>query len=214
MYTFTVDAKGKVSQKKLDLAMITFFEKLAEAQAKGSTGSYADAYEVLVRHVWRKSGVTPADVRVHKQGEADARGASSKTLEIKTGNGIIGYTRTETIDPDFCKLDKFVAYCAKPSELRSMDDVLDKTLVFTRDEFLMFVATCGLKRSIGKFASGCKLGVNSKSLRDENKQRKLDGLKPLHDCICLQPAYLEARWSACRNAKREGYMTLRMYLEG
>lgn len=211
MIKFVITEKSKVGNKKLDMANDRFFQKMQDAQAKNSTGAQADYFEPIVRHLWQKSGIAPDDFCYHSAGKADARSLKNGCLEIKTGSGIIGYTRTETISPDFCKLEKYVAYCAKPAELKTLDDVLDYTLIFTREEFIQFVATCGLKRNCGKFASGCKLGVNSSALREENKSRARG--EKLHDCIMLQPVYLEDRWRACKQGKRGNYITLRVFLE-
>jgi len=208
MKKIDITPKSKVGMNKFNEAHDAFFLKLELALAKGSTGAYGDYLDAIVRHIWKKSGLEPDDFRVHHMGELDAVSRSNGGLEIKTGNGIIGYTRTETISPDYCKLAKYVAYCAKPQELTCLDDVMDYVLIFTREEFIDFVATCGLKRKAGNFASGCKLGVNSKDLRKLNEE--LPRGSKLHDCIMLQPAYLEARWTASLNAE---YTTLRSFLE-
>jgi len=208
MKKIEIAPKSKVGSMKFQLAHDAFFLKLELAFERGSTGAYGDYLDAIVRHVWKKSGLEPDDFRVHSKGELDAMNRSNGGLEIKTGNGIIGYTRTETIDAEYCKLAKYVAYCAKPQELTSLDDVLDYVLIFTREEFIEFVGSCGLKRKAGNFASGCKLGVNSKELRALNKD--LPRGEKLHDCIMLQPAYLEARWKASKNAE---YTTLRTFLE-
>lgn len=208
MKKIEIAPKSKVGALKFQIAHDAFFLKLELAMERGSTGAYGDYLDAIVRHLWKKSGLEPDDFRVHNKGELDAMSRSNGGLEIKTGNGIIGYTRTETISPEFCKLAKYVAYCAKPQELSSVDDVLDYVLVFTRDEFIEFVGTCGLKRKAGNFASGCKLGVNSKDLRKLNEKRERGN--KLHDCIMLQPAYLEARWAASLNGE---YTTLRTFLE-
>lgn len=203
-----ISVKGKVGARKFNSAHDSFLEKLMLAKSKGSTGSDADYFEAIVRHIWKKAGLTPDDFRVHTRAEHDAISRKNGGLEVKTGNGIIGYTRTETISADFCRLDKYVAYCAKPAELTSLDDILDNTLIFTRDEFIEFVGTVGLKRKAGNFASGCKLGVNSTALREANKS--LPRGAKIHDCITLQPAYLEARWLACQSGE---YLTLRSFLD-
>ena len=208
MKKIDITPKSKVGTLKFNLAHDAFFEKLETALEKGSTGAYGDYFDAIVRHLWKKSGLEPDDFRVHHMGELDALSKANGGLEVKTGNGILGYTRTETISPDYCKLAKYVAYCAKPQELSSVDDVLDYTLLLTREEFIDFVGTCGLKRKAGNFASGCKLGVNSKELRERNKE--LPRGAKLHDCIMLQPAYLEARWTASVNGE---YTTLRTFLE-
>lgn len=190
-----------------------FYDKLELAELRGSTGSTADMIEAIVRHVCRPSGLDYKDIRVHSSGEHDVSTRIKNIIlhmEIKTGNGIVGYTRTETIDQHYCKLDKYVAYCPAPKTCATLDDVLDTTLVFTRDEFIAFVGTVGLKRKAGNFSSGCKLAVNSKALREENKLRKLRGEKPLHDCIALNPAYQEARIRAMESGE---YMTLRSFLQ-
>lgn len=190
-----------------------FYRKLELAELRGSTGSTADMIELAVRHACKPSGVMYNDIRVHSSGEHDVSTRVERKLlrvEVKTGNGIIGYTRTETIDERYCKLDQYVAYCPTPKTCATLDDVLDTTLVFTRDEFIAFVGTVGLKRKAGNFSSGCKLAVNSKALREENKLRKLRGEKPLHDCIALNPAYQEARIRAMESGE---YMTLRSFLQ-
>lgn len=208
MKKIEVTVKGRNGRIKFELAHDAYLVKLETAQAKGSTGIYGDYLEAIIRHLWKKAGLTPSDFRVHHSDERDALNRKNGGLEVKTGNGIIGYTRTETISADFCKLDRYVAYCAKPQLLETLDDVLDYVLIFTREEFIDFVATCGLKRKAGNFASGCKLGVNDDKLREANKQ--LARGHKLHDCICLQPTYLEARWTACQNGE---YTTLRTFLE-
>jgi len=208
MKKIDITPKSKVGAQKFSAAHDAFFLKLELALEKGSTGAYGDYLDAIVRHLWKKSGIDADDFRVHNKGELDAMSRSNGGLEIKTGNGILGYTRTETISPDYCKLAKYVAYCAKPQELASVDDVLDYVLIFTRAEFIDFVGTCGLKRKAGNFSSGCKLGVNSKELRELNKG--LPRGAKLHDCIMLQPAYLEARWTASLNGE---YTTLRTFLE-
>lgn len=203
-----ITVKGKKSAKKFDTAHDDFINDLNEAGAKGSTGIFGIYFEDIVRYCWRKSGLAPDDFRVHSAGEHDAMNRKNGGLEVKTGSGIIGYTRTETISEEYCPLDKYVAYTAKPQEMRTLDDVLDNTLLFTREEFLQFVATIGLKRKAGNFASGCKLGVDNKALRKANETRPR-GAK-LHDCIVLQPTYLEARYAACISGE---YTTLRTFLE-
>ena len=208
MKKIEISPKSRVNKLKFDAAHDEFFLKLELAFQRGSTGAYGDYLDAIVRHIWKKSGLALNDFRVHHKTELDALSRTNGGLEIKTGNGIIGYTRTETIAPEFCKLAKYVAYCAKPQELDTLDDVLDYTLIFTREEFIDFIGTCGLKRKAGNFASGCKLGVNSKDLRELNKS--LPRGEKVHDCIMLQPAYLEARWTASLNAE---YTTLRTFLE-
>lgn len=210
MKKITITPKDKkAGAKKLDLANDTFFAKMEKAGQLGSTGFKASYLEPLVRHIWKKSGIVPDDFRVHSAGEHDALSRANGGLEVKVANGIIGYTRTETIRPEYCKLDRYVAYCAKPDEIETLDDVLDCFYIFTREEFLEFVATAGLKRKAGNFASGCKLGVNSQQLRVQNKT--LPRGQKLHDCICLQPSYLEARYNACLAGY---YPTLRTFIEG
>lgn len=203
-----ISVKGKHGAKKFDAAHDDFIRKLNESAEKGSTGIFGIYFEDIVRYCWRKTGLAPDDFRVHSAGEHDALNLKNGGLEVKTGNGIIGYTRTESISEEFCPLDKYVAYTAKPQEMRTLDDVLDNTLLFTREEFLQFIATVGLKRKAGNFASGCKLGVNDKALRKANKV--LPRGAKFHDCIVLQPAYLEARYAACISGE---YTTLRTFLE-
>lgn len=209
MKKITITPKSKTGAKKLDLANDAYFAKLERAGLLGSTGIRGSYLEPIVRHIWKKSGIVANDFHVHSAGEHDAMSRANGGLEVKVANGIIGYTRTETISPEYCKLDRYVAYCAKPSEIETLDDVLDNFFIFTREEFLEFVATAGLKRKAGNFASGCKLGVNSQALREMNKS--LPRGEKLHDCICLQPTYLEARYNTCQAGY---YPTLRTFIEG
>lgn len=208
MKKIAIEPKSRVSRTKFELAHEGVLAKLDAAKKKGSTGTAGAYFEIIVRHLWKKCGIVPEDFRVHSKDQRDALNRKNGGLEIKSGSGIIGYTRTETISADFCRLDRYVAYCAKPDELRDVDDVLDNTLIFTRDEFIEFVGTCGLKRKAGNFASGCKLGVDDKGLRELNKT--LPRGQKVHDCIVLQPSYLEARWQACQSGE---YTTLRTFLE-
>lgn len=217
LFNIELQAKKKgLSQEKLDKAMSEQNDRLMDEMEKGSTGTFGKCYERYVRHPLLKRGI---------QSEDDFRARPNCTIipdvmikihnvwtriEIKTGDGIIGWTDKERIEEeDILHSFGYIVYCAEPTKLNSMDDVLDKSIVLTREEFFRFLAENGPKRKNSTWKTGVKLGVNSKALREANKHRD-EGEPVKHDCIVLHPSYRMARWMACKSGR---YTSLRKFLK-
>ena len=86
MKKIEVTVKGRNGRIKFELAHDAYLVKLETAQAKGSTGIYGDYLEAIIRHLWKKAGLTPSDFRVHHSDERDALNRKNGGLEVKTGH--------------------------------------------------------------------------------------------------------------------------------
>lgn len=229
----------KASQKRVDAINDLSFSHYENAAAKGSTGACGAYGEMVFRHLASAHGIeSEADAYVRKSGENDLTvyvrvdgKLRRQIVEIKTG-GIYGYIKpsnTDTIDnhgvSDLFGGKDLVFYCPRFSEMESIDEILDETLVGTPEEIAEFIiANCG-KRKHG-FSTAFKLATNNSDLRAKNDaipsvmvmDKKTGEMKPSRrglplwrDCIILQPAYLEQVIEAI--SEQYELLTLRAWLE-
>lgn len=202
-----------LSKYKLDLIALEVLGRLLKEQGKGSTGTSGKAFEIAVRRLLYKCGLAEEDYRARSSKVDDFRivvNGKAYRGEIKTGDGIVANTGAEDLTEDDVLPGKaLIVYCTEPEKLNSIDDLLDNTVVVSREEFLDTVLTAGQKRH-PNWRSGLKPATNNLALRAENKIRKANGEKPLRDCYTMQPTYRKARWELCQSGE---LTTLRTFLE-
>lgn len=226
MFEIEMFQKGHgLCQSRIDAEKLALIERMqAEAASKlnedgsvrkGSTGWAGKYFETLVRFFLYKDGLRAADFRAHSSSKADFTlnfNGHRYAGEIKTGDGICAAYGVNELEADDVLPGKhLIVYCTEPQELSTVDDLLDNTVVVTRDEFLQVVLTAGQKRK-PNWRSGLKPGVNSKALREANKARRaIDKKAPIqYDCYTMQPTYRKARWELCQSGE---LTSLRTFLE-
>lgn len=189
---------------------------------RGSTGCDNSTYEVICRHLFNKNGLRKGDNFARKAEQDDVVvyvGGHRMVVEIKSGSDcIVGnipeklgdHITRHTVDEILPKAD-LVCFAARVHDFEDLDDLLDESLVMTREEFIEFCITySGSKKQA--FETAFKLGVNGKSCRDKNKERKASGeVGRYTNCIVLQPSYAERRAQAITDNFE--YQTLRDWLE-
>lgn len=203
------------SREKIFDAGFTHYEKAGE---RGSTGYHGAQFELYACDAMAKYGIKTSYVK--KAGCADFTMTVDKhdyAIEIKSGSGIVGQKPVQAGDSigNYSEADilpgaDFVVYAAKPKEFEDMEELLDYSLVFTREEFISWAIENAGSRKHG-FSTAFKLGVNNSALRAENKALKAMGEKTYSDCICLQASYLDQREQAIK--ENYEYCTLREFLQ-
>lgn len=232
MLNISLEAK-KLAQATLDRLMaetVAHYSKAGQPVLdadgnflhRGSTGCDNSVYEVICRHLFNSCGLRKGDNFARKAEQDDVTvylNGKRFRIEIKSGSDcIVGmipamlgdHISRHTVDEILPKAD-LVCFAARVHDFEDLDDLLDESLVMTREEFIQFCITYSGTRKQA-FETAFKLGVNGTSLRKDNKDRKAAGQEGRWtNCIVLQPAYAERRAQAITDNFE--YMTLRAWLE-
>ena len=215
-----LEAKRRgMTQSKLDEVVCNAIVRYEKEVKKGSTSTDAKQFEFIVRHLINSHGVSESDFRARPQEKVDCIamvGGKRLNIETKTGQGPIAYidetesgTDRESYKEEVFANTDFIVYHYNATSISCLDDLLDDSIVITRNEFLNIV--CDLPKRKKCFTSATQYGVNNKSLRVRNDEifRETGIRRAYVDCIMIQIAYMAGMESACKSGE---YTSLRTFL--